>query len=59
MREGDLKPDTDAEALARYLQAVLQGMSLQAHDGASEADLLTIAEVAAVELARHRTPAGA
>ena len=53
VRDGDLKPDTDALALARYLQAVLQGMSLQARDGATEADLVAIAATAEAELARR------
>jgi len=53
--EGDLKPQTDAAALARFLQAVVQGMSLQARDGASEAELLSIATLASEELARHRS----
>ncbi len=49
---GDLKPETDSAALARFLQAVVQGMSLQARDGASEAALLGIARLARDELAR-------
>jgi AcrR family transcriptional regulator len=53
VREGDLRPGTDVAALARFVQAVLQGMSLQARDGAAEADLLTIAATAEAELARH------
>jgi len=56
--EGDLKPETDAAALARFLQAVVQGMSLQARDGASEAELLGIAMLATEELARHRRETG-
>jgi AcrR family transcriptional regulator len=53
IKEGDLKPDTNAATLARYLQAVAQGMSLQARDGASEAELLKIAAIASAELERH------
>jgi AcrR family transcriptional regulator len=56
--EGDLNPETDAAALARFLQAVVQGMSLQARDGASEVELLSIATLATAELERHRPEAG-
>jgi AcrR family transcriptional regulator len=31
--DGDLRADMDSTALARFLQAVMQGMSLQARDG--------------------------
>jgi AcrR family transcriptional regulator len=58
IREGDLKADTNAASLARYLQAVIQGMSLQARDGASEADLLKIAAIARAELERHDNSSG-
>lgn len=57
IEEGDLKPDTNAAALARYLQVVIQGMSLQARDGASKTELLKIAAIAGTELKRHCTPA--
>ncbi|SEE64409.1 transcriptional regulator, TetR family [Rhizobiales bacterium GAS191] len=53
IEEGDIKPGTDAAGLARYLQVVIQGMSLQARDGANEASLLAIAEIASAEVARH------
>jgi AcrR family transcriptional regulator len=55
VREGDLKPGTNAAELARYLQVVIQGMSLQAKDGASHADLQKIAAIACAELERHCT----
>ncbi len=51
--DGDFKADIDSTALARFLQATVQGMSLQARDGASERELLTIASLASHELARH------
>lgn len=55
--EDNLKSDINVPALARYLQAVVQEMSLQARDGASEADLLKIAAIARAELERHnRSP---
>ncbi|WP_224245981.1 TetR/AcrR family transcriptional regulator [Hyalangium gracile] len=44
--EGELPADTDAEALARFIGAVVQGMSVQARDGADEAALLAIVETA-------------
>lgn len=53
--EGELPAGTDAEALARFFGAVIQGMSVQAQDGASEAQLLTIAETA-LKLLERSTP---
>jgi AcrR family transcriptional regulator len=44
--DGDVPAGTDTAALARYFGAVIQGMSVQAQDGASEAELLSIAELA-------------
>jgi hypothetical protein len=44
--EGELPAGTHAEALARFIGAVFQGMSVQAQDGAHEAALLAIAETA-------------
>ncbi|MDQ0474202.1 TetR/AcrR family transcriptional regulator [Labrys wisconsinensis] len=52
--EGELRGDTDAAALARFLGAVIQGLSVQALDGADEAELLPVARIAAAEVARHR-----
>jgi AcrR family transcriptional regulator len=43
---GVLPPDTDAAALARYAGAMIQGMSQQARDGASRAELEALAEIA-------------
>jgi len=37
--DGDLPPDIDTDALARYLTAVGQGISVQAAGGASREDL--------------------
>jgi AcrR family transcriptional regulator len=54
MSNGEWKRGTNARALARYLGAIIQGMSVQAQDGASKADLLGIAELAIGELARHQ-----
>ncbi|MCY1015752.1 TetR/AcrR family transcriptional regulator [Pyxidicoccus sp. MSG2] len=44
--QGELPAGTDAAALARYFGAVIQGMTVQAQDGANEAELLGIVEVA-------------
>ncbi|MFJ6719863.1 MULTISPECIES: TetR/AcrR family transcriptional regulator [unclassified Streptomyces] len=43
---GALPVDTDARALARYVGAVLQGMSQQARDGAGREELEAVAETA-------------
>jgi AcrR family transcriptional regulator len=52
---GELPPDTDPHALARFYGAVLQGMSVQSRDGADRAALLEIARIA---LAAWPSPAG-
>jgi AcrR family transcriptional regulator len=52
LRDGDLRAQTDIAPLASFLQAVLQGMSLQAMDGADEAELRATGEVALTALRR-------
>lgn len=52
--EGDIRPGTNARPLARFLGAIVQGMSVQARDGAGEAELLEMVDHAMAELARHR-----
>lgn len=54
VRDGQIRPETDAAALARFVGAIIQGMSVQARDGASESDLRGLAEHAISEIARHR-----
>ncbi|RUO98892.1 TetR/AcrR family transcriptional regulator [Hyphomicrobium sp.] len=44
--EGDLGPDSDPGALARYVITVTQGMSVQASGGATRSDLLTVVDMA-------------
>lgn len=44
--EGDLPSGVDPAALARYLAAVVQGMSVQAAGGATRAELQQVAEMA-------------
>lgn len=43
VKEGDLPKKTDTAAVATYISTVLQGMSVQARDGAKRADLERIA----------------
>ncbi len=52
--EGQLRPETDAEALARFIGAMIQGMSVQAQDGACCAALLGLVEHAIAEIERQR-----
>ncbi len=52
--EGDMRPDTNAWSLARFLGAIVQGMSVQARDGATREELLDMIAHARSELIRHR-----
>lgn len=52
--EGELPASTDALALAKFYAAVIQGMSIQARDGATTDELTQVAE-----LAMAAWPAGA
>ncbi|MGO7583183.1 hypothetical protein ACC689_21045, partial [Rhizobium ruizarguesonis] len=54
IREGDMKSETNPRALARSLGAIIQGMPVQARDGASLEELLDIAVLAIAEAARQR-----
>ncbi|KJF71057.1 TetR/AcrR family transcriptional regulator [Agrobacterium arsenijevicii] len=54
IEEGQMKRATDAAALARFVGAMIQGMSVQAQDGASDTALLAIANLAIAEIERHR-----
>jgi AcrR family transcriptional regulator len=55
---GELPADTDARALALYISTVLQGLSAQARDGATRAELETIVDTAlrAWPRSRRTTP---
>ena len=44
--KGEIPKDADPAALARYVATVIEGMSVQARDGADEATLWAIAKVA-------------
>ncbi|AGC48715.1 TetR family transcriptional regulator [Myxococcus stipitatus DSM 14675] len=46
VKDGELSAGTDPGVLARYFGTLLQGMSVQAADGATEDDLLALAELA-------------
>lgn len=52
--DGQLRPDTDTAVQARYFAAIIQGMSVQARDGASAGELAAIARIAITELDRQR-----
>ncbi|UXY21845.1 TetR/AcrR family transcriptional regulator [Streptomyces cynarae] len=52
---GELPADTDARTLARYVGAIIQGMSQQARDGATREELEALAEVALAVWPRART----
>lgn len=44
--DGELDPSTDVEKLSRFYLGVFQGMAVQAKDGATQAELSSIAETA-------------
>jgi AcrR family transcriptional regulator len=46
INEGELPKRTDASSLAAFFAMVIQGMSVQAHDGATSASLKRIAKLA-------------
>lgn len=46
VRSGELPGLTDVDGLSRAIAAVIQGMSVQARDGATEADLSRLADAA-------------
>jgi AcrR family transcriptional regulator len=52
-KHGEFRADADIKALSRFSAAIMQGMAVQARDGASEAELRRIARLALSELARH------
>ncbi len=52
--EGDMRPDTNARSLARFLGAIVQGMSVQARDGATTEELLSLMSHALSELRKYQ-----
>jgi AcrR family transcriptional regulator len=53
---GEINESVDIHALARFVQAVQNGMSLLARDGASQADLEAVAETAMLSWDVHVNP---
>lgn len=53
--EGELRPNTNAKSLARFLGAIVQGMSVQARDGATSEELMEMVKHAMNELGRYRS----
>ena len=43
---GELPPETDAAAISRYLAALIQGIAIQAKDGATQQELFALVDVA-------------
>jgi AcrR family transcriptional regulator len=43
---GELPPETDIDATSRYIAALIQGIAIQAKDGASQAELFALVDVA-------------
>ncbi|MBB5577362.1 AcrR family transcriptional regulator [Rhizobium paranaense] len=54
IRAGHLRADTNAGSLARFLGSIVQGMSVQARDGATTEELMDLVKHAVSELDRHR-----
>ena len=54
IRAGDLRADTNAVSLARFIGSIVQGMSVQARDGATTEELMELVKHAVSELDRHR-----
>lgn len=50
VERGDLRPDADPDVLARYFATVLQGLSVQARDGATVEELQGVARAALAAL---------
>ncbi|MBP2302228.1 TetR/AcrR family transcriptional regulator [Azospirillum picis] len=58
IEDGQVSGGLDAHGWARYIGSVVQGMSVQARDGASAADLMDIARITADSLRSHRAGTG-
>jgi TetR/AcrR family transcriptional regulator, copper-responsive repressor len=46
VKGGELPPRTNAAALGKFYVTVMQGMTIQARDGATQKDLLAVARAA-------------
>ncbi len=56
IEEGDIRPDADPRSLARFLGAIVQGMSVQARDAATTEELLALMSHALNELRTYQLP---
>lgn len=52
--EGDIRPEANPRSLARFLGAIVQGMSVQARDGATTDELLALLSHALSELKTYQ-----
>lgn len=57
--EGELRPDTDAQALGDYYATVLHGLSVQARDGVSRKRLLATIPTAMMAIRAEQSDEGA
>ncbi|EPE99216.1 TetR/AcrR family transcriptional regulator [Rhizobium grahamii] len=53
IKEGDIRKDANARSLARFMGAIVQGMSVQARDGATASELGEMTSHAIHELRRY------
>ena len=56
VRDGELKPDTDAEALGDYYATLMHGLSVQARDGVPKKRLHNLIAVAMLALDARLAP---
>jgi AcrR family transcriptional regulator len=49
IKDGELPPRTDAAALGKFYMTVMQGMTIQARDGATREELLEVARAAMLQ----------
>ena len=49
IRDGELPPRTNAAALGKFYMTVMQGMTIQARDGATQKELLAVARAAMLQ----------
>jgi AcrR family transcriptional regulator len=56
--EGQVAEGSDVQGWARYIGSVVQGMSIQARDGASVADLMSVAGIVSGAMEALRSPGG-
>jgi AcrR family transcriptional regulator len=54
--DGQVTEASDVQDWARYIGSVVQGMSIQARDGASSADLMSVARIASEAIETLRSP---